>query len=77
MHHNCWAHVPRTCALRQETPPQWEAHAPQLEKAHLHQWRLSTAENKQINKKKKSVKMGSCVEGVVDTGDHEGWFQTT
>ena len=23
--HNCWAHVPRTCALQQEKPPQWEA----------------------------------------------------
>ena len=37
--HNYWSHVlqllkpahPRACALQQEKPPQWEAHAPQLE----------------------------------------------
>ena len=33
--HNCWAHVPRACALQQEKPPQWEARAPQ--------WRVAPA----------------------------------
>ena len=29
--HNYWSPSPRTCAQQQEKPPQWEAHAPQLE----------------------------------------------
>ena len=37
--HNCWAYVlqrpkpkqPRACVLQQEKPPEWEAHASQLE----------------------------------------------
>ena len=28
---NCWSQSPRACALQQERPPQWEAHASQLE----------------------------------------------
>ena len=31
MYHNYRAHQPRAGALQQEKPPQWEAHAPQLE----------------------------------------------
>ena len=31
MYHNYCAHQPRAGALQQEKPPQWEAHAPQLE----------------------------------------------
>ena len=49
-----WAHVApllkpsysRAHALQQEKPPQWEARAPQLERAQVQQQRLSTAENK-------------------------------
>ena len=45
---------PRTCALHQEKPLEWEAcrqlksgsHSPQLEKAHMQQQRPSTAKNK-------------------------------
>ena len=36
------------CASQQEKPPQWEARAPKLEKAHMHQQR--GAKNKEINK---------------------------
>ena len=76
-HHNYWAcgnlqllkPVPlRVCAPQQEKPPQWEAHAPQLqsgphslqlENAPMQQRRLST-DNKErntfkINEKNKSV----------------------
>ena len=61
VHHSYWAHspaslccnswscVPRACALQQEKLPQWEAHALQLEKAHLQQRRPSTAKNKYLN----------------------------
>ena len=44
--HNYWAHVPRVRAPQQEKPPQWEAHAPQLEKACAQQWRPNAAKNK-------------------------------
>ena len=41
---------PRARTRQQEKPRQWEAHSPQLEKAHPQQWRPSTAKNKEINK---------------------------
>ena len=59
--HNYWAHVPQllsSCAMateacaprarapQQEKPPQWEAHAPQLENTHTQQWRHNAAKNK-------------------------------
>ena len=49
------AHVPRAYVLQQEMPPQWEAHAPQiessphslhLEEACMKQWRPRLAKNK-------------------------------
>ena len=40
--HNYWARMPRSCALQQEKPPQWEARTPPQ--------RPSTAKSKQINK---------------------------
>ena len=69
--HNYWspcaatteAHVPRACALQQEKPPQWEAHAPQQRVASTHRnWRKPARSNedptqpkinKLIKKKKK------------------------
>ena len=39
------ARVPRACALQQEKPPQWEARAPQLEKAHVQRQRPSATKN--------------------------------
>ena len=53
--HNYWPHMPRACAWQQEKPPQWKAHAPQLErsfhsqqleKACVQQQRPSKAKNK-------------------------------
>ena len=38
---------------------------------------MKTQHSQKVNKKKKSVKMGGSVEDVVDTGDHEGQFQTS
>ena len=58
--HNYWAHEaqllsphattiearkPRVRALQQEKPPQWEARAPQLEKARAQQQRPNSAKN--------------------------------
>ena len=45
---------PRVHALKQEKPPQWEAQAPQLEKAHMYSNEDSaqTKINKYIIKKK-------------------------
>ena len=43
---NCWAHGPKVCLPQQEKPPQWEAHALQLEKALAQQQRSSTVKNK-------------------------------
>ena len=40
----------RACAPHQETPPQWEARAPQLEEALAQKWRPGAA------KKKKTLK---------------------
>ena len=61
-------HMPQdNCALPQEKPSQWEDHAlqlessprlPQLEKAHVQQWRPSTAKNKYINKLIKNIPQG-------------------
>ena len=31
VYHNYWARVPRNHAPQQEEPPQWEAHAPQID----------------------------------------------
>ena len=53
------AHMPRTCALQWEKPPQWEAHIlqggvaylPQPEKASMQQQR-PTAAKKKLNKNK-------------------------
>ena len=44
------AGVPRARAPQQEKPPQWEARAPQLEKACAQQRRPNTAKNKLIKK---------------------------
>ena len=41
----------RACSPQQETPPQWEARAPQLEEALAQKWRLRAAK-----KKKKTLK---------------------
>ena len=51
--HNYWslrattteAHAPKAHALQQEKPVQWEAHAPQLEKARTQQQRPNAAKN--------------------------------
>ena len=43
MHHNYRGH-----ALQQEKPPQWEAHVPQLETAHMQQQRPSTDKKKEV-----------------------------
>ena len=40
------AHMPRTHAPQQKNPLQWEAHAPQLEKACVQQRRPNAAKNK-------------------------------
>ena len=54
MHCSYWAHAPGARAFQQEKPPQWEAHAPQLQssprlwqlvKAHMQRQRPSTAKN--------------------------------
>ena len=44
--HNYWAHMPRARAPQQEKLPQWEARAPQLEKARAQQKRPNAAKNK-------------------------------
>ena len=40
------AREPRARARQQEKPLQWEARAPQLEKARMQQWRPNAAKNK-------------------------------
>ena len=56
MCHNYWVHMPTAHAPQREKPPQWETHAPQLErspclpqleKACTQQWKSSTTKNKQ------------------------------
>ena len=42
------ASTPRACAPKKEKPLQWEAGAPQLEKACAEQQRPSAAKNKQV-----------------------------
>ena len=66
VHHNYWARAPRSRALQQEKPQQWEAHAPQQRvaparrnrrKAHAQQQRPNAAkknDNKFIFKNKQS-----------------------
>ena len=60
------AHIPRSCALQQEKPLQWEAwalqlesspYSPQVEKAHMQQLRPSTAKNKLKKKKQNRMEM--------------------
>ena len=58
MHHNYWIcsraqelqllrpHMPERLCPQQEKPPQWEARAPQLERAHVRRWGPSTAKSK-------------------------------
>ena len=77
--HNHWACVlqlpiavhPTACALQQEKPLQWEAHAlelersvhsPPLEKAYVQQWRPSTARKKE--RKKNFLKRKICTPNV-------------
>ena len=53
IHHN-WAHVhqplkpthPRACALQQDSPLQWEARVPLLEKVREQHWRPCSTKNK-------------------------------
>ena len=40
------AACPRAPILQQEKPLQWKAHAPQVERTHVRQWRSSTGKNK-------------------------------
>ena len=46
--------VPRARAPQQEKPPQWEAHALQLEKARAQQQRPNAAKKKKKEKKEKT-----------------------
>ena len=46
--------MPRACALQQEKPPQWEAHAPQQRVAPARcNWRESTRRNENPTQPKK------------------------
>ena len=68
--HNYWAREPRARAPQQEKPLQWEAHLPQLEKAHMQQRRPNAA------KKKKSLNKHCEVPSTVTDTKCTSWKDT-
>ena len=72
-----WEHawqLPR-CTPQQEKAPQWEGHAPKLDKPRVQQWRASTLKNILKLKKKKSTEL--VVQGLrLHTPNAGSWDST-